>query len=234
MDLLSPRNSELPKSSSISSLRDALLATTSIASSSQQHASYSSPRMAEHQLSPVTPESGPAMISPQVSVTGPTRQDSQLSASGQSEQDASQQSYSRQNSAVPGVKGDAPNTPHPAEGGGTRVSPLQVESILGIKGDQPPLSNSIREGGGSGSKVNSPLTQSPLGGNVTPNVVAGMQDGQSPAPVRPELLGFPAKSPSFRSIENQPSPLTEDGKSVSYLSSRSIPGCEYLLVRGKN
>lgn len=222
MELLSPHNSELPKASSISSLRDALMATTSTASSSQQYSSYSSPRMGEHQASPmtpstnlpVTPESG-LVVSPQVSMTGAARQDSQLSSSGQSMDQDSSQPYSRQNSSR--VKGDGSNPSQSVEDG-SHVSPLHVESILGIKDDQPidpPLSNSRRDaGGGTGSNVNSPHTQSPLGSMLTPNVV----DGQSPVPTpgRPELLGFPAKSPSFRSTENQPSPLTEDGKTVSW------------------
>ena len=235
VDILSPQNSELRKTGSISSLRDALLATTAASSPAQQYPSYSSPRMADHQRSPMTPSSslptdaGPGMvISPQISVTGPARQDSQLSAGGQSmEQDESQQMYSRQNSAVAGgVRGGAANTPHQSEEG-SRVSPLQVESILGIKGDQPvdpSLSNSMREGGGGGSNVNSPHTQSPHGGGSggIPGVAQGIQDGKSPAPGRPELLGFPAKSPSFRSMENQPSPLTEDGKTVSGRGVRAI------------
>ena len=55
-DLLSPHNAELRKTGSISSLRDALLATTaSAAPSTQQYGSYSSPRMVDHQASPVTP-----------------------------------------------------------------------------------------------------------------------------------------------------------------------------------
>lgn len=224
--------------------------------------------MADHQPSPVTPEGsalgggGPGAapgISPQISVTGPARQDSQLSSTGgggsgqgleqqqQQQQDAASQQYSRQNSAVPpGVKGDASQPPSQEDR--SRVSPLHVESILGIKDNQPidpPLGNSLREGGGGGgggvgSNVSSPHTQSPHGdaagggsggggGNgamLVPGGVAaaGGQDRQSPAPGpgRPELLGFPAKSPSFR---GQPSPLAEESKSVS--------ACLQWLVHGE-
>ena len=244
MDLLS-RNSELPKTTSISSLRDHLLAgTTASSSSSQQYTSYSSPRMGggeqQHQASPMTPsanhpmtpESG-AVLSPRVNATA-ARQDSQLSSGGQSmDQDSN---YSRQNSSVAGgagMKGGAVTTPE-EDGGGRGKSgvPLPVENVLGMEAplvgvqqSSPPLSNSLRGGGKSGgSNLSSPhaAAQSPLGGSgsglLTPNVMAGgMQDGRSPAPGRPELLGFPARSPSFRS-ENQPSPLTEDAKMVSWFT----------------
>ena len=260
MELLSPQNSELPKTSSISSLRDHLLAsTTASASSSQQYASYSSPRMGggdqQHQASPmtpstnipVTPESG-SVLSPRVNaapavVAAATRQDSQLSSSGQS---MDQDSYSRQNSSLGtvGVKGGVSTPPQPEEDNSRGGIPLPVERILGIQDDHPidpplvqsspPISNSLRGGaGGGGSKsgssnLSSPhATHSPLGsgggsagggGMLTPNVVVGgVQDGRSPAPGRPELLGFPARSPSFRP-ENQPSPLTEDSKIVSVMS----------------
>ncbi len=252
MDLLSPQNSELPKSSSLSSLRDHLLAgTTASASSSQQYASYSSPRMGggeqQHQASPLTPSTNLPMTPESGSVHSPrvnaapsmtaARQDSQLSSSGQS---MDQDSYSRQNSSVAvGVKGGVA-TPSQSEGDTSRGGiPLPVESILGIHDDpplvgvqqsSPPLSNSLKGGaaGGGGAKsdgsnLSSPRAiHSPLGGGgggsggmLTPNVVVGgVQDGRNPAPGRPELLGFPARSPSFRS-ENQPSPLTEDVKMVS-------------------
>ena len=241
MDLLSPRNSELPKSSSISSLRDHLLAsTTASASSSQQYGSYSSPRMGggehQHQASPMTPsanlpmtpESG-SVLSPQVNAaaTTPARKDSQLSSSSQS---MDQETYSRQNSSSMGGTKGGVATPSQSEddGGSNRTGiPPSVDSLLGIQDEAPlmgvqqssPLSNSLRSGGGKsgGSNLSSPhTTQSPHGaGMLTPNVVVGgSQDGRSPAPVRPELLGFTARSPSFRS-ENQPSPLTEEAKMVS-------------------
>lgn len=228
----SPRNSELHKVGSISSLRDALLATTASSSMTQQYASYSSPRMGEHQASPVTPSTNlpitpesNSVLSPQVNVTVATRQDSQLLCGGGGrDQDAN----SRQNSTVaPGAKDDGPNPP-PKDS-----NQFPVESILGIEGNHPidpalvgvkqlssPMSNSLRDGGGGGggdgpgSNLNSPHTQSPHG-MLTPNIAAmGMQEGgRSPGPGRPDLLGFPARSPSFR--ESQPSPLTEDGKTVS-------------------
>ena len=179
---------------------------------------------------PITPESN-AVISPRMNVVAASRQDSQLSSGGQSVDQELAQSYSRQNSVMSGVEGGGNNPSQPEEDS-NRVSPLQVESILGIKNDQPidpilvgvqqssPLSGSVRDGGGGGvgSALNSPHTQTPLGSALNPNIVVGMQDGRSPAPGRPEILGFPARSPSFRSTgENQPSPLTEDGKTVSFL-----------------
>jgi len=181
--------------------------------------------MGERQMSPMTPSANlpvtpdsNLVVSPQV---GAARQDSQLSSSSQS-MDQDSQHFSRQNSTVPVARSSTDSSV--SKQSDERASPLHVESILGIKDDQPidpPLSNSMRDaapgGGGSGSNINSPHTQSPMGGMLTPNVVVGMEDGQSPAPGRPELLGFPAKSPSFRTTENQPSPLAEDGKSVSGL-----------------
>ena len=167
----------------------------------------------------MTPESNNAVMSPRV---GAVRQDSQLS-SGRGEQEASQ---SYPNVMIPG---STANSSQSEEEDKSRTSPLHVESILGIKIDQPidpllvgvqqqpsPLSNSVRDGGGSG--LNSPHTQqSPLGSTLNPNVIGGVQDGRGPG--RPDMLGFPVKSPSFRSSigENQPSPLAEDGKTVSLL-----------------
>ena len=240
----SPRNSELNKAGSISSLRDALLATTTASSSmTQQYTSYSSPRMGEHQASPstgtlpMTPESN-SVLSPQVNVTAATRQDSQLRCGGGGGGGGDQNTNSRQNSTAPGAKEDGLNPPpSSAKEDGNR---FPVESILGIDGDHPidpalvgvkqlssPMSNSLRDSGGGGgaggggggdgpgSNLNSPHTQSPHG-MLTPNIAAaGMQEGgRSPGPGRPDLLGFPARSPSFR--ESQPSPLTEDGKTVSF------------------
>lgn len=236
VDVLSPRNSELRKAGSISSLRDALLATTGSSTPSQQYSSYSSPRMADHQASPVTPSTNLPMtpesssvISPRIRVAAATRQDSQLLCP----QEGNHTPYSRQNSAVPRAKEDH-SQPATVEDGSNRVSALQVESILGIKGDHSgkgstpaghsssPVSNSLRDDGGegSGSNVNSPHTQSPMGGTLTPNVAVGAQEGRSPAPGRPDLLGFPARSPSFRGGDKQPSPLTEDVKTVSCISNR--------------
>ena len=75
------------------------------------------------------------------------------------------------------------------------------------------MSNSLRDGEGSRSNMNSPLTQSPAGSMLTPNV---MGEGRGMAAGRPDLLGFPVRSPSFRGGgEKQPSPLAEDGKTVS-------------------
>lgn len=235
VEILSPRNSELRKTGSISSLRDALLATTASSAPIQQYTSYSSPRMGDHQASPATPSTNLPMtpesssvISPQISVTAATRQDSQLLCPGAS-QDGNRTPYSRQNSAVSRAKEDR-SQPPTEEDGGNRV-PFQVENILGIKSDHsgagsaptgqpsPPVSNSLRDSGGGegpGSNVNSPHTESPLGSTLTPNVVLGAQEGRGPAPGRPDLLGFPARSPSFRGGDKQPSPLTEDGKTVSY------------------
>lgn len=115
VDLSSPRNSELPKAQSISSLRDALLATTSITSPSQSYASYSSSRVrvgggVDQQTPPITPsghlpmtpEPG-SLISPHQMKKSLLRQESLLSsASGQSlmDQELSAQSYSRQNSLM--------------------------------------------------------------------------------------------------------------------------------------
>lgn len=227
VELLSPLNTELQKAGSISSLRDALMATTaSTTPSSRQYTSYSSPKI-EHQASPVTPSGNPmtpessSVISPQISVTTATRQDSQLlCAGGQgANQEDNRIPYSRQNSTVPGAK-DSHSNPSQSvieEDNG----PFQVESILGIKSERPvdsgakqsssPVSNSLRDGGeGAGGNLNSPHTQLPPGTGM------GTQEGgRSPAPGRPDLLGFPARSPSFRGGEKQPSPLTEDGKTVS-------------------
>lgn len=236
VELLSPQNSELRKAGSISSLRDALLATTASATpSQQQYASYSSPGMGERQASPATPSTNLPMtpestsvISPQISVTAATRQDSQLLCPGGQGVDQAPGNqgtpYSRQNSAALRAKdGRSQST---TEENSNRVNPLQVESILGIKSDHPvdsrtvgasqsspPVGNSLRDAGGgegSGSNVNSPHPQSPMGGMLAPSVAVGPQEGRSP---RPDLLGFPARSPSFR--DKQPSPLTEDGKTVS-------------------
>lgn len=245
MELLSPQNSELPKSSSLSSLRDHLLAgtTASTSSSQQQYASYSSPRMGggdqQHQASPMTPSTNLPMtpesssvLSPRVggasSVGAAARQDSQLSSSSQS---MDQDSYSRQNSSLgtEGVKGGVSTPPHV-----DRMVSIQDDHsidppLVGVQQSSPKVANSLRPRSKSGgSNLNSPhTTQSPLssgggggggGGMLTPPnvVVSGMQDGRNPAPGRPELLGFPARSPSFHS-ENQPSPLTEDAKIVSHV-----------------
>lgn len=123
-------------------------------------------------------------------------------------------------------------------GNGNRTGePLQVENILGIRNDQPvdpnhligpgphvggiqqssstsssPLANSMRGGDGEGV-LGSPHMGSPLGNALNPSAVTDVQDQRSPAPGRPERLGFPVRSPSFRS-ESQ-SLLTEDRKNVS-------------------
>ena len=137
------------------------------------------------------------------------------------------------NSALPRTDGGDP--------GRTSKDNLQVEGLLGIKNDQlvntmvpsprlggvqqssstssSPLANSARGGGLDGEGVlGSPHVESPRNATMNANVVSDMHDRQSPAPApaRPDLLGFPVRSPSFRG-ENQPSPLTEDTKNVSNL-----------------
>ncbi len=93
VDLSSPKNSELPKAPSISCLREALMATTSITPSGQPYPLYSSPRMrggavGGDQPSPLTPSShhpvpqdSTSLLSPQSRKNAPVRQDSQLSSS---------------------------------------------------------------------------------------------------------------------------------------------------------
>lgn len=135
--------------------------------------------------------------------------------------------YSRQNSAIPGGKDAHSNNPsQPSSEEDNR--PFKVDSILGLKGDRPadsgakqsssPMGNSLRDGISEGG-LNSPHTQSPMTGSLlTPSTggVGTQEGGQSPAPGRPDLLGFPTRSPSFRGGDKQPSPLTEDGKTVSF------------------
>lgn len=183
---------------------------------------------------PMTPESN-AGVSPRLAPSGATPTASAATAAATPAHPESStaggaagmegQSFSRQNSSLAGRGGgggEGNSSPCPKRD--RSQANLHVESILGIKDDQPinsplvsavqassPLGNSVKDGsgggGGGGSAANSPHLQSPLGGMLAPNVTA---------PGRPDLLGFPVRSPSFRS-ESQPSPLTEDGKTVSSL-----------------
>ena len=85
-----------------------------------------------------------------------------------------------------------------------------------------PLANSTRSlGGGGGGLDNdlvsgSPRMDSPHNSVTLNATTAGTvgSERQSPAPARPDLLGFSIRSPSIRG-EKQPSPLTEDTKNLS-------------------
>lgn len=140
-------SSELQKQPSVSSLRDALLGPTpSSTSQAPQYSSYSSPRVPPHgpemmnQASPMTPSAnlphtpdastpagGSSILSPPLKPPSyGDRQDSQFSES------ELLQTFSGQSADTAGTMRESPLGPPPA-----RVSPFQVEKILGIKNDKP-------------------------------------------------------------------------------------------------
>ena len=152
------------------------------------------------------------------------RQDSQLSAA----ESELLQSFSRQNSeAGPGPIPENPlgHVPAPA-----RVSPLQVESILGIKDDRP--AERVSDSGHSNSSGLGPMSgrdgsalQSPPGNQVTPieehpavsksnSSTEAVQNAHSNSSGRPESIPL-IQSPTFGSHGNQASPSVIEETTVA-------------------
>ena len=251
-----PYSGELQKQPSVSSLRDALLATTpSSQSQQQQYPSYNSPRM--NQPSPMTPTANlPAtpdastpvgssnVMSPPLKPPPPfvDRQDSQISAA----ESELLQSLSRQNSEA----GPLPENPlshvPPA-----RVSPFQVESILGIKDDKPAdrivdSSQLNKTNIGQASGQDSNAMQSPPNSQVTPfgehpsvsrsnSSAEAVQNAHSNSSGRPDSIPL-VQSPSFGSHGNQPSPSVSEETTVAKIKVRLssiISVCVCVLYSAK-
>lgn len=156
------------------------------------------------------------------------RQDSQMSADAESELI---QSLSRHNSDT-GMLSENPL----ASSGPARVSPFQVENILGIKNDKPvgSVGDEHRQTDNSGANVmevermnslQSPDEEVPPFGDhnqvqnarrssvFNENSERGKQGVESNMGDRPEFLTI--QSPTFGPLDSQPSPsLSEDGTSV--------------------
>ena len=228
----------LQKQGSISSLRDALIANTPSAPTPQQqqhYASYNSPRLAsDHQPSPIAPHTpdaqtpvgagsgGNAVMSP--ALAGVVAHQDSLGAGNDPEL---MRTFSRQNSEIPSKSGANDASQNNSS---SRVSPFQVESILGIKNDKPiePVSpmvgmqqspaGALQHQGSYAESVNSLRDgstglQSPHGPPVYgPGMVNSHQDGagQNAASSggRPDSLGFYGRS----GMETHSSPSLMEGK----------------------
>ena len=239
----------LQKQGSISSLRDALIANTPTAPTPQQqqqqhYASYNSPRLAsDHQPSPIAPHTpdaqtpvgagsggsggGNAVMSPALAGVVAQHQDSL----GSGNDPELMRTFSRQNSEIPSKSGTNDTSQNNSS---SRVSPFQVESILGIKNDKPiePVSpmvgmqpspaGTLQHQGSYAESVNSLRDgstglQSPHGPPMYgPGMVNSQQDGagQNTAPSggRPDSLGFYGRG----GMETHSSPSLMEGK-VCYL-----------------
>ena len=176
----------------------------------------------------LTPVGGTAVLSPPLNPPGAfgERQDSQMSGDAESELI---QSLSRHNSDT-GMISENPL----ASSGPARVSPFQVENILGIKNDKPvdSVGEDHRQAGNSSAmeveRMNSlqspgeevspfgdhhPVQNARRGGAVNENSERGKQSIESNAGERPEFLAI--QSPTFGPLDSQPSPsLSEDGTAV--------------------
>jgi hypothetical protein len=235
----------LQKQGSISSLRDALISNTPSVPTPQQqqqqqhYASYNSPRLAsEHQPSPIAPHTpdaqtpvgagsgGNAVMSP--ALTGVVAHQDSLGTGNDPEL---MRTFSRQNSEIPSKSGanDASQT-----NSSSRVSPFQVESILGIKNDKPiepvspmvgmqqsPVGGALQHQGSYAESVNSLRDgstglQSPHGPPPPPMYGPGMVNsqpdgaGQNTASSggRPDSLGFYGRG----GMETHSSPSLVEGK----------------------
>ena len=220
----------LQKQGSISSLRDALIANTPSAPPQQQHyASYNSPRIpGDLQPSPVAPHtpdvptpggSNTAVLSPSLAGVVPH----QDSLGGASEPEL-MRTFSRQNSEMPSKSGGVLGN-EGSQNSSSRVSPFQVESILGIKNNKPiePVSpmvgvqpspvGALQHQGSFPESVNSlgdgnTGLQSPHGPPYGPGVVNSQDGGQNTTSGRPDSLGFYGRG----AIETQSSPSLMEGK----------------------
>ena len=233
----------LQKQGSISSLRDALIANTPTASAQQQYASYNSPRLpSDHQPSPVAPHTpdahtpvgggggnsttagaggggGNAVLSPALAGVV-THQDS---LGGTGNEPELMRTFSGQNSDMVPSKGGSEASQNNSS---SRVSPFQVETILGIKNNKPiePVSpmvglqpspvSALQHQGNFGEGVNS-LRDSNAGlqSPHAPLYGAGVMNsqdggGHNATPGRPDSLGFYGRGP----METQSSPSLMEGK----------------------
>ena len=231
----------LQKQGSISSLRDALIANTPTAPAQQQqhYASYNSPRLSsDHQPSPVAPHTpdaatpvgagGPssAVLSP--ALAGVVAHQDSL---GGAANDPELVQFSQQNSEVSSKSGSggvalANEASQNSSSGGSRVSPFQVESILGIKNNKPiePVSpmvgvqpstpvGTLQHQGSYGEGMNSLRDgstglQSPHPPLYGPGVVNSQDGGQNATSGRPDSLGFYGRG----GLEAQASPSLLEGK----------------------
>lgn len=209
---------QLTKQSSISSIRDALLATTPSSTSTQQQPMYSSPMISgEQQLgSPMTPSANTSttpdgtlsvhhpiaanVLSPSANTV--SRQDSQLSSSQGG-------SLSRQNSELKAVR--------PGVGDHQNNAAASESHVEGHKIDRE--RNSIQ----------SPTT--PMGSLVGSGgeVVNTLQDGIRGDLGRPDNLALAARSPSIQGNQSSPS-LTIYGKVSNYIHAYSRVYPFYFLT----
>lgn len=199
-------DNELKKQPSVSSLRDALLSTPSSASQ-QQYAPYS-PRVAGGHPSPMTP-----------SANFPHTPDASTPAGGSSIMSPHlQQRYDDKDDTQMPSESDIINSfaqqTTEEEGRPMRVSPFQVESILGIRNDKPiEVEASIGE-------TNSVKSQ---GGNSMLSPQDRVQDGSQPShsnnvlptnetvsKQKPDTLpGLPPTK-----VDSFPSPNADDGTAL--------------------
>ena len=242
----------LQKQGSISSLRDALIANTPSAPTPQQqqhYASYNSPRLvSDHQPSPIAPHTpdaqtpvgagsgGNAVMSP--ALAGVVAHQDSLGGGNDPELI---RTFSRQNSEIPSKSGsnDASQT-----NSSSRVSPFQVESILGIKNDKPiePVSpmigvqqspvGALQHQGSYAESVNSLRDgsaglQSPHGPPMYGPGMVNSQDGggQNTAASggRPDSLGFYGRG----GMDTQSSPSLLEGKVHLYTA---VCLCDLYLI----
>lgn len=211
---------QLTKQSSISSIRDALLATTpSTTSAHQQQPMYSSPGISgEQQLnSPMTPSANTSttpdgtlsglhpisgnVLSPPANAL--SRQDSQLS-SGVSEP------LSRQNSELKAVQSGAGDHQSNTSGNESQDEALQIDRELNsIQSPTTPAGSAVGSSGGH---------------------VGSHQDGIGMELARPDNLTLAARSPSIQGNQSSPS-LTIHGKVYAYteLNSNRVY-CTFPLI----
>lgn len=189
-------DNELKKQPSVSSLRDALLSTPSSASQ-QQYAPYS-PHVAGGHPSPMTPSAnfphtpdastpagGSSIMSPHLQQRYDDKDDTQVPSESDIINSFAQQSTEE-------------------EGRPMRVSPFQVESILGIRNDKP---IEVEASIGETSSVNS------QGGNS----MLSPQDGSQPSHSNNVLPTMPKQKPDTlpglppTKIDSFPSPNADNG-----------------------
>ena len=228
----------LQKQGSISSLRDALIANTPTATApaQQQYVSYNSPRLSsDHQPSPVAPQTpdahtpvgggstgagggGNAVMSP--TLAGVVAH--QDSLGGGANDPELMRTFSQQNSEMAPSKG---GTEASQNNTSNRVSPFQVESILGIKNNKPiepvspivglqPSPVALQHQGSFAESVNSLRDgstglQSPHAPLYGPGIMNSQDGGgQNAAPGRPDSLGFYGRG----AMETRSSPSLLEGK----------------------
>ena len=244
----------LQKQGSISSLRDALIANTPTAPAQQQYASYNSPRLpSDHQPSPVAPHTPDAHTpvgggggSSTASASGGGSGNAVMSPAlagvvdslgGAGNEPELIRTFSRQNSEMVPSKGGSEASQNNS---GSRVSPFQVETILGIKNNKPiePVSpivglqpspvSTLQHQGSFGEGMNSLRDgntglRSPHAPLYGPGVMNSQDGGggQNAVPGRPDSLGFYGRGP----VETQSSPSLMEGKVYTNTFTLYIARC---------